>query len=260
MSACAAVGVLREYIPVSWFHPKGIYRVLARLEPRLPDVSGKLFLTFTTNPALHADPLAAFEHSRDRLRRIFFRLRRGIEWKGKQYVIDAPYAVKLEFHKNGWAHFHVVFLTRHFLPGELLNELWGLGRTNVRRISNRGFRYLLKYVTKGGRLPEWALGRSRLRAFQSSRGFLFPVGQNRKAASATAEPQKRRESTLGDRLKRWERTALLERGEHFEQLVLVAPFFDLMAHLIFPIAREGRYLGGGRFQINDPFQLLPWIT
>ena len=109
--------VLREYIPASWFHARGIYKVLARLNPRLPDVGGNLFLTFTVNPALYASPAAAFEHARDRLRRIFYRLRRGVTWEGKKYVIDAPYAIKVEFHQNGWAHFHVVFLTQRYLPG-----------------------------------------------------------------------------------------------------------------------------------------------
>ena len=178
----SAVGVLREFNPVSWFHPRGIYRVLGRLNSRLPDVGGKLFLTFTFNPLLYADPLTAFEHGRDRLRRIFFRLRRGVTWDGKRYVINSPYAVKVEFHRNGWAHFHVVFLTRSYLPGGLLNELWGLGRTNVRRINNHKFRYLLKYVTKGGGLPEWVLGRSRLRIFQSSKGFLTAAASKPPAA------------------------------------------------------------------------------
>ena len=141
--------ILRPYNPASWFHPVGIRKVLAKLEPRLPDVTGMLFLTFTFNPALFADPSLAFETGRDRLRRVFFKLRHGVEWKGKTYLIDAPYCVKVEFHANGWAHFHAVFLTRRYVPGDLLNALWELGRTNVGRIRNKTFRYLLKYVTKG---------------------------------------------------------------------------------------------------------------
>jgi hypothetical protein len=257
----SGLGVLREYVPVSWFHRRGIYRVLARLEPRLPDVGGKLFLTFTINPLLFADPLAAFEHARDRLRRVFYRLRHGATWEGKRYVVSAPYAVKLEFHKNGWAHFHVVFLTHNYVPGGLLNELWSLGRTHVRRINNEKFRYLLKYVTKGGGLPEWVRGRARLRVFQSSPGFLRPADEARKPMNRkTPFKRKRRTSTLGERMERWRRTALLERGERFRQVILSAPFFELVAVLIFPVAKEGRYLGGGRFQINDTEQIIPWIT
>jgi len=254
------LGVLREFNPVSWFHPRGIYRVLARLTPRLPDVGGKLFLTFTVNPALFGDPSAAFEHSRDRLRRLFHRLRRGVMWEGRSFVINAPYAVKVEFHENGWAHFHVIFLTRSFLPGALLNELWGLGRTNVRRITNDKFRYLLKYVTKGGGLPAWVLGRNRLRVFQSSRGFLLDVEMKETTETGEKRLRKPQSTTLGERMKRWDRTALMERGDEFTQVLLVAPFYDLVGELIFPAAKEGRYLGGGRFQINDAYQLEPWIS
>lgn len=255
-----SLGVLREFNPVSWFHPRGIYRVLSRLKPRLPDVGGRLFLTFTVNPLLFADPSAAFDHARDRLRRIFFKLRHGATWDKKRYVVNAPYAVKVEFHKNGWAHFHVVFLTRNYVPGGLLNELWTLGRTNVRRISDQKFHYLLKYVTKGGGLPEWVLGRTRLRVFQSSRGFLAALPAAETAEASVSTGKRKHTYTLGERLQRWRKTALLETGDRFQQVILIAPFFVLTAELIFPAAVERRYLGGGRFQINDISHLEPWIS
>jgi hypothetical protein len=253
--------VLREYIPASWFHARGIYKVLARLTPRLPDVSGNLFLTFTVNPLLYASPANAFEHARDRLRRVFYRLRRGVSWEGKTYVIDAPYAIKVEFHQNGWAHFHVIFRTRRFLPAALLNHLWGLGRTNVQRISNDKFRYLLKYVTKGGGLPDWVLGRSRLRVFQASRGFYAQsIEAKEPAGPSKAQPIKRASTTLGDRLQTWLRSALVEEDGHFRVYFLRAPFCVLAADLIFPAAMERRYLGGGRFLISDISQLETWIN
>ncbi len=245
--------------PISWFHPKGIYRVLGKLVPRLPDVSGCLFLTFTFNPALYSDPLSAFEHGRDKLRRVFFALRKGVTWEGIRYVIDEPYAVKVEFHANGWAHFHVVFKTHRFIPAGLISALWGLGRTNVRRISNKKFRYLLKYVTKGGNLPEWVLGRSRLRVFQSSHGFLAGDSQERIEPAAMTGRTKR-QSTLGERLERWRKTALFQSGERFQQVVGPRPFFELVADLVFPAAKAGRYLGGGHFRIDDATQLEPWIA
>jgi hypothetical protein len=219
-----------------------------------------LFLTFTVNPLLFGEPVAAFEQARDRLRRLFFKLRRGVIWEGKRYVINAPYAVKVEFHRNGWAHFHVVFLTHRFLPGGLLNTLWLLGRTNVRRISNQKFRYLLKYVTKGGGLPDWVLGRNRLRVFQSSRGFLTANDALAPENSKTPRKRLQRSSTLGARLERWSRTALLQKEECYRQVILTAPFFELVDRLIFPTAMEGRYLGGGCFLINDTNQLEPWIV
>ena len=252
--------ILRPYNPASWFHPVGIRKVLAKLEPRLPDVTGMLFLTFTFNPALFADPSLAFETGRDRLRRIFFKLRHGVEWKGKTYLIDAPYCVKVEFHANGWAHFHVVFLTRRYLPGELLNTLWELGRTNVGRIRNKTFRYLLKYVTKGCDLPAWVLGRQRLRVFQSSRGFYRPSVET-PAEERQSEPlgYKRRQTTLGERLENWRKSALLQYRDEFRRIIIGAPFMERLADLILPVALDGRYLGNGHVIINDNRELIPWM-
>ena len=145
---------IKEFIPASWFHPVGIFKVLARFWDRLPDVGGKLFITLTLDPKNYANEEAAFEGSRDWMRKVFYQLRQGVEHEGKIYVIDAPYCVKVEFHETGWVHYHVIFLTRRFLPKELLAELWGLGWVKVQRITNGDFHYLLKYVTKPDDLPD----------------------------------------------------------------------------------------------------------
>lgn len=254
-----SAGVISAYIPASWFHPRGIRKVLHRLLPRLPDVSRRLFLTFTVNPTLYDSPQGAFDESRDKLRRIFFRLKRGVEWEGKRYQLDAPYCVKVEFHRSGWAHFHVIFLTTRFLPGALLNHLWGLGRTNVQRINNRDFHYLLKYVTKGGGLPDWILGRKRLRVFQPSRGFLKPAHQE-----TSQKPKKlrgkRRSTVLGQRLHEWSHSARLKQGERVMRIALPEPFKDVFDRNVFPAASEGRYLGNGQILISDTTHLIPWIT
>ena len=140
---------IKEFIPASWFHPVGIFKVLARFWDRLPDVSGKLFLTFTVDPKKYGNEETAFEDSRDWLRKVFFQLRQGVEHEGKNYVIDAPYCIKVKFHESNWVHYHAIFLTRRFLPKELLAELWGLGWVTVQRINNRDFHYLgpLRNVT-----------------------------------------------------------------------------------------------------------------
>lgn len=257
----SSLGVLRPFNPISWYHPRGIFRVLSRLVPRLPDVSRCLFLTFTINPLFFGDPSAAFEHARQQLRKIFFRLRRGVRWEGKRYQIDAPYCVKVEFHGNEWAHFHVIFRTRRFVPAGLLDHLWSLGRVNVQRITNEHFHYLLKYVTKGGEdLPQWVRSRNRLRVFQSSRGFLVGAGKERDAPAAPGELKRRRsDETLGERVDRYDRTAVLESTGKFSHVPLGAPFADVHAREILPAALDGRYLGGGFYQISDMNQLETWI-
>lgn len=221
---------LREYAPPSWFSERGRYKLLKKLVPRLPDVEGRLFLTFTLDPQRYDDPSSAFDHSRDRLRRLFHRLRKGVEWKGRIHLIDAPYAVKVEFHKNGWAHFHVIFLTRRFLPGALLNKLWDLGRTNVKRISNQDFRYLLKYVTKGGDLPDWVKNRKRIRIWQPSRGFMLPEPESPQRQSKKDQEeskQTRRSFTIEERLTNWSRTAVLRTGDQYRSIKLKESFRDL---------------------------------
>ena len=264
--------ILREYIPASWFHPVGIKKVLRRLEALLPDVSGKLFLTFTlARETKGGDPEAAFEHARKRLRKVFYRLRQGVEWEGKRYAINTPYCVKVEFHEDGWAHFHVIFLTHRFLPGQLLNDLWGLGRCNVQRIKGeREFRYLLKYVCKGCDLPEWILKRRRLRVFQSSHGFLkkpeAATPAEGEAAPAPRPARKRRfAGNIGERLSRWAHTGQVVAGvigtktARYSQLLLRDNFQTLLGQLVLPVARDGRYLGNGQIVINDPSDTYAWI-
>jgi hypothetical protein len=271
---------LKAYVPESWFHPLGIFKVRKRLEPRLPDVSGSLFLTLTFDRTLFAGPLEAFEAGRDRIRRVFHTLRSGVIWEGKRVQIDAPYCVKVEFHKDGWAHFHIILLSRRFLPGALLNHLWSYGRCNVKRIDNEHFRYLLKYVSKGGEPPDWAMGMRRMRIFQSTKGFLLPVADGKpddeedqgKGESAPEEeteddpPQEesRRRApdhlTIGQRLEKWGRMAVLVQGEVFSHLQLQLPFRELFDHLVLTVARDGRYLGNGKIQIHQKWQLLPWFS
>lgn len=251
--------ILRPYNPASWFHPVGIYKVLAKLEPRLPEVGGKLFLTFTLNPSLFVGPSLAFEAGRARLRRIFHKLRKGVKWEGRKYTINSPYCVKVEFHENGWAHFHVVFLTRCFLPGALLNAMWDFGRTNVTRIRQADFHYLLKYVTKGGSLPDWVNKRNRLRIFQSSRGFYKELDKPSDNKPSKAKGRKRKPTTIGERIEKWSKSALLQQGEEFRHIQLAAPFSELLSDLILPVAMDRRYLGNGHVIINDTQQLIPWI-
>jgi hypothetical protein len=253
----AAYGTeLHPYVPASWFHPEGIHKVLKKLSPRLPDVSGKLFLTFTLDPSLFRSSEEAFEKGRAKLRKVFYELRNGVVWEGREYKIDAPYGIKVEFHENGWAHFHAIFLTHRFLPGPLLTGMWGLGRTDVRRIDSKEFRYLLKYVTKEGDLPDWILNRKRLRVFQSSKGFLKPAkdAEDSSAAEKTAdrEPERRRRRrfTIGERLERWGRLAVIRNGILNRIVEFERPYQGFARENAIRFAKTGRYLGRGGFAID----------
>src|ERR1017187_7567684 len=249
---------IKEFIPASWFHPVGIFKVLARFWDRLPDVSGKLFLTFTLDPKNYADEETAFEDSRDWLRKLFFQLRRGVEHEGKFCVIDAPYCIKVEFHESGWVHYHAIFLTPRFLPKEVLSELWGLGWVKVQRITNQDFHYLLKYVTKAADLPEWVKKRKRLRVFQTTKGFLKPLPPKPKIISPT-EPRERASFTMDERFWRWACMGVIRQNGQARKVKFQIPFRELFDHLVLSAALDGRYKGSGEIIIARKDGLNLWL-
>ena len=254
---------IKEFIPASWFHPVGIFKVLARVQDRLPDVGGKLFLTLTLDPKNYANEEAGFEDSRQWMRKVFYQLRHGVEHEGKTYAIDAPYCVKVEFHESGWVHYHAIFLTRRFLPKELLAELWGLGWVTVQRITNEDFHYLLKYVSKPGDLPEWVGKRKRLRVFQTTKGFLKPLPKENRAKSALAElrPKRHRASyTIDERFGRWACMAVIRRNGKARAVKFRVPYREIFDQLVLTAALAGRYKGSGEIIINRKEGLTTWLT
>lgn len=249
---------IKEFIPASWFHPVGVYKVLARFWDRLPDVSRMLFLTFTLDPKQYADEETAFEDSRDWLRKVFYQLRRGVVHKGKRYVLDAPYCIKVEFHESGWVHYHVILLTRRFLPKELLEELWDRGWVKVQRIDNNDFHYILKYVTKPAELPTWVRDRKRLRIFQTTKGFLKPL-PSKSQAVACKSFRKRASFTMSERFARWGCMAVIRQNGKARTVRFRKPYRDIFDHLVLSAARVGRYKGSGEIIIPRKEGLREWI-
>ena len=274
MNDLAPEQTIKEFIPASWFHPVGIYKVLARIWDRLPNVSGKLFLTLTLDPKNYANEETAFESSRQRMRKVFYQLRHGVEHEGKIYVIDAPYCVKVEFHESGWVHYHVIFLTRRFLPKELLAKLWNLGWVKVQRITTKDFHYLLKYVTKPDDLPEWVLKRKRLRVFQTTKGFLKPLfvkaashpldelkplSQQTDDESLLQLKRRRASYTIDERFWRWARMAVLRQNSRARTVKFRMPYREIFDHLVLPAAMDGRYKGGGQIIVPRKEGLRLWL-
>jgi len=259
------IGVLSEYCPASWHDPRGLKKVLRRLLPRLPDVSGGLFLTLTFDRNLFSDAGSAHDTGRPQIRKVMDKLRKGVTWDGKIYEIDAGYCVKLEFHRDEWPHYHLIILTTRYVPKKLITAMWGNGICDVRRINNHRFHYLLKYVTKSGRYPAWVLSRRRLRVFQPSHGFMVSPRKDtlfaeKKPHKDYLRPRKRASYTIGQRLYRWSRMALYRQSNNFNSTILLArPFRELFDVLVLSIAEGKRYLGNGFIKINQARELLPWI-
>lgn len=244
--------IISPYCPRSWFTDVGRAKILKELMPKLPDVSGALFLTFTFDRNNFSSPQSAFIKGRDHVRQVMYELRQGEVFDGKLYKIDAPYFVKVEFHEDGWPHFHLIVRTRRFIPGGLLNEVWGFGRTNIRRIQNDSFHYLLKYVTKGGDLPEWVKSMKGMRIIQPSKGFYVgdPDYKEMEKPVVKRESAKKNESTIGERIERWGKMALVSRMTDsgkmiYKVLRLSKAYWQILQEHVLEIAKVGEYFGAG---------------
>lgn len=169
---------LRHYTPESWFTADGARLKAARLQRSgLPDMTNWRFITLTVSTR-SIPPEDAYKLGKDRLRRFLARFRTAI---GRSFL----WCWKLEFHEDGYAHWHLLLEYTQRIPEDMLPELerwWGLGRINVKRVKQREMFYVFKYVAKGlDDLPPWVeRHRGRLRVFQSSAGF-FARAHRRKA-------------------------------------------------------------------------------
>jgi len=262
---------IKEYIPRSWFHPKGALKVVDRIKPNLPDVNGSLFVTLTLDRqwfrSQQMGPSEAYDFVRGHIRKVFHKLRKGVKWEGKTYKIKASYCTKVEFHDDleGWPHFHIIWLTKKNVPAKLLASLWGYGRINVQRITNSKFNYILKYVCKSGHLPKWVRRRKGIRIFQSSRGFLKKL-EHKKPTKSGPKQTRKELGTIGERIDNFGKTALVidERFSdipvRYTQIQLNDHFKILLDRLVYSIARDGRYLGDGKIIIEKQEDFYPWIS
>ena len=263
--------VIKEHIPRSWFHPKGILKVVERLKPRLPDVNRSLFVTLTLDRSYFVEqwmgPSEAYDFVRGHIRKVFHKLRKGVKWEGKTYKIKASYCTKVEFHDDpeGWPHFHIIWLTKKNVPAELLASLWGYGRINVQRITNSKFNYILKYVCKSGQVPNWVKRRKGIRIFQSSRGFLKKL-EHKKPTKSGPKQTRKQLGTIGERIDNFGKTALViddrfsDIPVRYTQIQLNDHFKILLDRLVYSIARDGRYLGDGKIIIEEQEDFYPWIS
>jgi hypothetical protein len=192
-------------------------------------------------------------------------LRKGVNWEGKHFKIKAPYCVKVEFHDDdeGWPHFHIIWKTKRFVPCDLIEKLWGLGRINVKRITNSEFNYILKYVCKSGRIPTWVKRRSQIRIFQSSKGFLLPLDKKKPVSKRTTSSLQRT-SNIRQRLNKWKNQGLVISRDHigqttYKEVLLKDEFRILLDRLVYSIAQDGRYLGNGKIKINKLGDYNQWI-
>lgn len=178
----------------NWVTPSGVYKKRRIIELLgTPEFKGRRFITLTLNPDQFGNcPVTGYEEGKAHLRRFLEAGRLAGLWDRKAY-----WCWKLEFQKNGWAHWHLIIdRTKKFTSDELskIASIWSFGRVNVRRISNSKFGYQFKYAFKGVFqsdsedsglcVPQWFLDHykpssagskpvsyARVRFWQASKGF-----------------------------------------------------------------------------------------
>jgi hypothetical protein len=160
---------LQAYYAESWFTAEGARLKARRLQQAgIPDLRNWRFVTLTV-ATRKISPYAAYLLGKQRLRRFLARFRKAV---GHAFL----WCWKLEFHDDGYPHWHLLLEYRKRIPEEMLSRFedwWGLGRPNVERVKERDIAYIFKYVAKGPEdLPAWVMShKGRIRVFQSSAGF-----------------------------------------------------------------------------------------
>lgn len=138
---------VRAYHRPSWFSARGVHAKRKLIESKgMPDLHNWRFITLTINPERFESPEEAYLFASDHMRRFLYACRKEGLW-----TTSAKWCWKLEFHASGWPHWHLlVERTAKFTHEELrrIDANWGLGRTNVERVNERGFRYNFKYAFK----------------------------------------------------------------------------------------------------------------
>lgn len=140
---------VRRYEKASWLTSAGVNRKRRMIERKgLPCMKNWRFITLTVDRDKFPDPLAAYLHGCDHMRRFLEACRKNKLWKS-----TVKWAWKLEFHSDelGFPHWHLVVSHRLKLTHKQLakiGELWGMGRAKTQRIEESSFGYGFKYAMK----------------------------------------------------------------------------------------------------------------
>lgn len=217
--------------PANFITPIGAYKKRKEIESKgLQSFKNARFITLTLDRHIFGDPETGYEFGKRHLRQFMYELRKSLGVTEDQ----CPHAWKLEFHSDGWPHWHIIFLYRKRLPFSLVDAAWRQGRTETQRVTKSDLDYMFKYVTKGGELlPHYILEKKQVRFWQTSKHFhtqrttaKVKASPRQSDAIATANTQKskiRKESTLGERLRRWLRTISIRIGRNVA-IVEIASF------------------------------------
>ncbi len=149
----------RDYRPPDWYSHAGVRKKRRLIELRgLPRFTAWRFITLTFRrtdiedgdeidpDAVEWGPLASYLEGKEHMRRFLYACRQNKLW-----AEDAAWAWKMEFHADGWVHWHLLVERTKKMTGKemaLLTKLWGFGRVRVDMVRQDDFLYSFKYAFK----------------------------------------------------------------------------------------------------------------
>lgn len=151
-----------KYSPPSWLDREGAAKKFREIKRKgIPKMHLWRFTTLTV-----ADRK---QHPVDALKRMKRQFRYFIRSVRARYGSHVRWARKLEFHDDGFPHFHVLIEVKHKLDEEefgFFEKAWALGRVNHQCVGagkysnglDAGLSYIYKYCFKspwGNGLPDW---------------------------------------------------------------------------------------------------------
>jgi len=153
----------RAYCIPSWLDSAGVAKKRKLIEAKgLPNFQNWRFITLTCKRNLDpnrnledaetpdfTDALEAYQKGSDRMRRFLLLCREAGLWND-----ETPWCWKFEFQSDGFPHWHLLVGQKKmftYAQMRLIHKFWGLGRTNVKRVNARKFRYDFKYAFKSVR-------------------------------------------------------------------------------------------------------------
>lgn len=139
---------VRAYRSADWFTTAGVLRKRRLIERKgLPSFNKWRFITLTlSRDAFSGDPLAGYLAGKAKLRKFMFAARKAGLWSE-----TARWCWKLEFQKDGWAHWHLLVERKtKFSQDDFrqIDALWGLGITDTQMVRRDDFLYQFKYAFK----------------------------------------------------------------------------------------------------------------
>ncbi|QQE10816.1 hypothetical protein JD969_15095 [Planctomycetota bacterium] len=158
-------------------------------------------LTYDLRPyqdKIRPDQLPEFMYDMSKQDRHVIRMFERLEqYTGEK--LTGRWRAKMEFHRSGILHYHILVRDMPFVHQRDLTDLWGHGRVDIRMARIKHAEYMAKYQTKEGSYPEFLYDKPRrsVKVWGTSRGF-FSVLEDSEGGQSGKLSEGQREEIRSD--------------------------------------------------------------